>query len=101
MLNYLTVVAGLSSWQFQLSFSLRVSADVTGTHLQAGPRGNPVTQLSGLACDKAHTLVVSMLFALCGLPLAVSPAQGTGSPSSLWLRVSGWLCRMLLSHTQL
>lgn len=64
-------------------------------------RKSSVTQLSGIACDKAHTLVVSMLFSLCRLPLVVSPAEGNGSPSSLWLRVSGWVCRMLLSHTQL
>lgn len=64
-------------------------------------RKSSVTQLSGIACDKAHTLVVSMLFSLRRLPLAVSPTAGNGSPSSLWLRVSGWVCRMLLSHTQL
>lgn len=43
MLYYLTVVARLSSGQFQLVIlPLRVSANVTGTHLNAQPRGNPL-----------------------------------------------------------
>lgn len=102
MLSCLTVVAGLSLLAVSAGHSPESVCWCHGHSLTCrAQRKSSVTQLSGIACDKAHTLVVSMLFSLCGLPLAVSPAEGNGSPSSLWLRVSGWVCRMLLSHTGL
>lgn len=72
MLYYLTVVGRLSSWQFQLVIlPLRVSANSHRHSLKCpAQRKSSVTQLSGTACDKAHTFVVSMLF------FSLSPSPG-------------------------
>lgn len=102
MLYYLTVVGRLSSWQFQLVIlPLRVSANVTGTHLSARPRGNPLL-LSFLVRHVIRPIpsLFPCSFLFVAFPwLYPLQREAEALPHCGW--GSRWVCRMLLPHTQL